>query len=80
MLQRLLGPEVRPITSGGPVARQVGHLLGARGLASPRTREGDYRFLTTGDPRAFRELGTRFLQLPIGEVGRVALPAGEAAA
>jgi glutamate racemase len=80
MLQRLLGPEVRPITSGGPVARQVGHVLGARGLASPRTGEGDYRFLTTGDPRAFRELGTRFLQLPIGEVGRVALPAGEAAA
>jgi glutamate racemase len=80
MLQRLLGPAVRPITSGGPVARQVEHVLGARGLASARGGEGDYRFLTTGDPRAFRAVGTRFLQLPIGEVEHVALPAGEEAA
>jgi glutamate racemase len=80
MLQRLLGPQVRAITSGGPVARQVEHVLGARGLASGRGGEGDYRFLTTGDPHAFRTLGTRFLQLPIGEVERVVLPAGEEAA
>ena len=80
MLQRLLGPEVRPITSGGPVARQVGHLLGARGLASPRTGEGDYRFLTTGDVEAFRALGSTFLQLPLGDVEHVTLHAAEAAA
>ena len=80
MLQRLLGPEVRAITSGEPLARQVGHVLGARDLASPRTGEGDYRFLTTGDPEAFRADGSRFLQLPIGAVEPVSLPVGEAVA
>jgi glutamate racemase len=80
MLQRLLGPEVRAITSGEPLARQVGHVLGARDLASPRTGEGDYRFLTTGDPEAFRAEGSRFLQLPIGAVEPVSLPVGEAVA
>ena len=33
--------------------------------------EGEYRFLCTGDVEAFRELGTRFLQMPLGEVERV---------
>ena len=80
MLQRLLGPEVRAITSGEPLARQVGHVLGARDLASPRTGEGDYRFLTTGDPEAFRADGSRFLQLPIGAVEPVSVPVGEAVA
>ncbi len=80
MLQRLLGPEVRAITSGEPLARQVGHVLGARDLASPRGGEGDYRFLTTGDPVAFGEDGSRFLQLPIGAVEPVTLPAGRAVA
>jgi len=36
--------------------------------------EGDYSFLCTGDPDAFRSLGTRFLQMPLGEVERVELP------
>jgi glutamate racemase len=34
-------------------------------------RRGHYRFLATGDPEDFRRLGTRFLQLPIGEVSHV---------
>ena len=44
------------------------------------TGEGDYRFLCTGDTDAFRELGTRFLQMPLGEVERVELAEVEAAA
>ena len=41
--------------------------------ASPASRDGEgaYRFLCTGDADAFRELGTRFLQMPLGEVERV---------
>jgi glutamate racemase len=35
--------------------------------------EGDYRFLSTGDAEAFHELGTRFLQMPLGAVERVEL-------
>jgi glutamate racemase len=70
MLQRMLGPEVAIISSGAPLARQVGHILGARGLAAAREREGEYSFLTTGDPEGFRALGTHFLQMPLGEVRR----------
>ena len=80
MLQRMLGRGVRIVTSGAPVAHQVEHVLGARGLASPHVGEGDYRFLTTGDVEAFRALGSSFLQLPLGDVEHVTLRAAEAAA
>jgi glutamate racemase len=79
MLQRMLGRGVELITSGAPLARQVEHALGARGLAHPRGDaagefvEGDYRFLCTGDVDAFSALGTRFLQLPLGRVEHVRL-------
>ena len=45
----------------------------ARDLATPARGEGDYRFLCTGDVEAFRALGTRFLQMPLGEVEHVEL-------
>jgi glutamate racemase len=72
MLQRILGPRVTLITSGGAIARRVECALEARDLATPEAGEGDYRFLCTGDPRAFQALATRFLQLPLGTVDRVA--------
>ncbi len=71
MLQRLLGPGVGIVSSGSALARQVEHALGASGLANPRSGEGDYRFLATGDPDSFRALGSRFLQLPLGPVEQV---------
>jgi glutamate racemase len=79
MLQRMLGRRVNMIVSGDPLAHQVEHVLGARGLANPRTGavEGRYSFLCTGDTEAFRALGTRFLQLPLGEVEPVRLGARE---
>ena len=72
IIQRMLGPETTIVTSGAPLARQVEHALGARGLDSLRTGEGRYDFLCTGDPAAFRAQGTRFLQLPLGPVEPVA--------
>ena len=74
MLQRMLGPDVAIVTSGGALARQVERALASRGLNTPRSGEGAYRFLCTGDPDRFRELGTRFLQLPLGPVERVTIP------
>ncbi|MGH2910878.1 MAG: glutamate racemase [Solirubrobacteraceae bacterium] len=72
MLQRMLGPSVTLVSSGGALARQVEHALSTRSLSNPRQDgEGDYRFLCTGDTDAFRELGTRFLQMPLGEVEHV---------
>jgi glutamate racemase len=80
MLQRMLGPGVQLVSSGGALARQVEHALSTRDLRNPRTDgEGDYRFLCTGDVEAFHELGTRFLQMPLGEVERVPARAGVAA-
>ena len=76
MLQRSLGRGVTIVTSGSAAARQVEHALVTRGLDSSRDGEGDYRFLCTGDAEAFRTVGTRFLQMPLGEVTRVEL--GEA--
>jgi glutamate racemase len=74
MLQRMLGPSVTLVSSGAALARQVEHVLSTRSLSNPRQHgEGDYRFLCTGDPDAFRELGTRFLQMPLGEVEQVEL-------
>jgi glutamate racemase len=80
MLQRTLGRGVQIVTSGAALARQVEHALGSRGLATTSRTEGAYRFLCTGDPDAFRSQGTRFLQLPLGPVERLTLPASEAAA
>jgi glutamate racemase len=71
MLQRMLGPQVTLITPGAAIARRVECALSARELGSPNTGEGDYRFLCTGDAESFRALGTRFLQLPLGEIGHV---------
>lgn len=88
MLQRLLGPTVTLVSSGAALARQVEHALSTRGLAAvdrgassqAEFWEGDYRFLCTGDVDAFRELGTRFLQMPLGEIEQVRLAPVEALA
>jgi glutamate racemase len=80
MLQRMLGPQVALISSGAALARQVEHALSTRNLQNPRVGEGDYRFLCTGDTEAFHELGTQFLQMPLGEVVHVELAAVEAVA
>jgi glutamate racemase len=68
MLQRILGREVRLVTAGHALAATAQRLLETRRLETSSRAEGTYRFLCTGDPESFRELGTRFLQLPLGEV------------
>jgi glutamate racemase len=73
MLQRMLGRDVRLVTAGHAVAAAAQRLLEARGLEAESEEEGEYRFLCTGDAGAFRELGTRFLQMPLGEIEHVDL-------
>jgi glutamate racemase len=79
MLQRMLGREVRLVTAGHALAATAQRILAAHRLESPRAGEGEYRFMCTGDPVAFRELGTRFLQLPLGAVQVVEVAAGTSA-
>jgi glutamate racemase len=79
MLQRTLGRGVTLVTSGPGVARSVERALAARDLLNPRRGEGSYRFRCTGEVAVFQALGTRFLQMPLGEVVHVELGAGVAA-
>jgi glutamate racemase len=74
MLQRTLGREVRLVTAGHAIAGTVQRVLEEQGLATPHRGEGSYRFICTGDPDSFRELGTRFLQMPLGEIELAELP------
>ena len=79
MLQRMLGRGVTLVTSGTGVARSVERALASRELLNPQPGEGAYRFLCTGDVESFRTLGTRFLQMPLGEIVHVDLRARAAA-
>ena len=74
MLQRTLGRDVRLVTAGHAIAATAQRVLEESGLSTATEDEGAYRFLCTGDPEAFRRLGTRFLQLPLEEVELVELP------
>jgi len=73
VIQRALGRGVEIISSGEAIAKQIAETLAAADLAAEPDRRGRYEFLCSGDPAEFRELGRRFLQLPIAEVTRVAV-------
>jgi glutamate racemase len=73
MLQRFLGRDVRLVTAGHALAATAQRILEARRLEAHGDDEGTYRFVCTGDPEQFRELGTRFLQMPLGDVEQVEL-------
>jgi glutamate racemase len=75
LLQRILGRGVALVTSGTGVARSVERALASRDLLNPQPGEGSYRFLCTADVASFHALGTRFLQMPLGEVAHVELGA-----
>jgi glutamate racemase len=75
ILQRVFGRDVTLVFSAEETAREVAETLARKGIENEREREGRYRFLTTGDAESFRVMGERFLQLPIGEVERVEIPA-----
>jgi glutamate racemase len=79
IFQRVFGRDVTLVFSADETAREVSETLARKGYENGAAREGSYRFLTTGDPDSFRELGARFLQLPITEVERVELAALAAA-
>jgi glutamate racemase len=73
ILQRVFGRDVTLVFSAEETAREVEETLARKGIENGAGREGTARFLTTGDPAVFRSLGERFLQLPLGDVERVAL-------
>ena len=62
-------------SSSPPTRRRArsSETLARKAIENDAGREGTYRFLTTGDPEAFRAMGSRFLQLPIADVERVSV-------
>jgi glutamate racemase len=74
MLQRILGRDVHLVSAGHAIAATAERVLAAAGLSRTGNEEGTYRFLCTGDAETFRDLGTRFLQMPLGDIERVELP------
>jgi len=73
IFQRVFGRGVTLVFSAEETAREVAETLARKRIENEESREGSYRFLTTGDPGAFRALGERFLQLPLGAVEHVAV-------
>jgi len=73
VFQRVFGRQVTLVFSAEETAREVSDTLARKRIENDEARTGAYRFLTTGDPDAFREMGRRFLQLPIGFVEHVTL-------
>jgi glutamate racemase len=80
VFQRVFGRDVTLVFSAEETAREVSDTLVRKRIENDAARMGAYRFLTTGDPSAFRDMGRRFLQLPIGEVEHVAVSRLEGAA
>jgi len=80
VLQRVFGRGVTLVFSADETAREVAETLARKGIENSESREGAYRFLTTGDPDLFKEMGRRFLQLPIAAAEHVEVATLEAAA
>ena len=80
IFQRVFGRDVTLVFSAEETAREVAETLARKGIENGASRDGAYRFLTTGDPESFRIVGARFLQLPIEEVEHVDLADLEVAA
>src|SRR5215472_10413790 len=79
VFERVFGRGVSLVFSADETAHEVAETLARKDWEHARDRLGACRFLTTGDPTLFRELGERFLQLPLVDVERIRLGAQRAA-
>jgi glutamate racemase len=62
VFRELVGPEVRLVETGEPVARQTRRLLEQKGLLNP-AGQGRVEWQTTGRPEALRSAAARWLEL-----------------
>ena len=67
-ISEVVGRGVTLVSSADETAFEVRDLLQRTGLARAGTRRGRRRFVTSGDPARFAELGERFLGWPLGPV------------
>ena len=67
-ISEVVGPRVTLVSSAEETAFEVRDLLQRTGWGNDEARVGRRRFETTGDPDRFRQLGQRFLGVPLGDV------------
>jgi glutamate racemase len=67
-IQRVMGSQVRLISSAEETAREVAEILAARGQSRVSEEPPAHRFTTSGDPDEFRRLGSRVLRRRIDHV------------
>ena len=75
-INRILGPEVRLISSAGQTALEVGRVLSRRGYLRRPVAAEDYgraTFVCSDDPDSFAALGSRFLGETIEAVAPAAV-------
>lgn len=81
-LQTLLGPDIRLVAAGEPVARQTRHLLQATGClchtSTPLAADTALQLYTTGTLAALQTAAARWLQLSASTCHAIALPHHEA--
>jgi len=65
LIQRVMGPKVAVIDTGGPVARQTQRVLEQHSLAIGDLSPGQDTFYTSGDPVRFEPVYTRLWGRPI---------------
>ena len=80
VFERVFGRGTTLVFSADETAREVAETLERKGVENDQGRAGTTRFLTTGEREEFRELGERFLQLPIPGVEQVSVRELELAA
>jgi len=68
VVQHVMGRDVLLIQSDKEIASDVFDELMRRDALRPRDGSPEYRFVCSGDPGAFRALGSRFLGPEIGDV------------
>lgn len=66
LIQQVVGPGVKLVSSAEETAREVKEILLSRDLLNPlRGGEPGHRFFVSGQPSSFAEIGTKLLHRPI---------------
>ncbi|NLY89732.1 MAG: glutamate racemase [Firmicutes bacterium] len=68
LVEKIVGPEVKILDTGKPVARQVMRVLERRGLLSSRQEGGEESFFTSGLPERVAPVLRRLWPRPVREV------------